>query len=93
MTTSYDPADMALRGRLGGLKRAALYDGLTVTQKARDTFAASFLDGHECSLCGTIVIPVDLPERERTRRAQAARRMHFAQLAYRSAAARRKAAA
>lgn len=88
----YDPAEMALRGRLGGLKRATLYDGRTVTQKARDTFVASFVDGHECSLCGTIVIPGDLPEAERVRRAKATRRLHFAQLAYRSAVARRKVA-
>ena len=79
----------ALRGRLGGLKRATLYDGRTVTQKARDTYAASFLDGHECSMCGTIVIPVDLPAGERLRRAAAARRLHFAQLSYRSAKVRK----
>jgi hypothetical protein len=86
-------ASPALRGRIGGLKRATLYDGKTVTQKARDAFAASFLDGHTCSLCGTIVIPEDLPVPERLRRAAALRKLHFAQLAYRSAAARRKAAA
>lgn len=87
-----DPGSRALRGRLGGLKRATLYDGLAVTQKARDTYAASFLNGHDCTLCGTIVIPADLPEHERVRRAEAARRLHFAQLAYRSAKARKAAA-
>ncbi|MGI8829270.1 MAG: hypothetical protein ACR2I5_05815 [Candidatus Limnocylindria bacterium] len=81
----------SLRGRLGGLKRAALYDGKTVTQKARDTFAASFLDGHTCSMCGTIEIPLDLPPTERLRRADAAKRLHMQALAYRSAKARRAA--
>lgn len=83
----------ALRGRIGGLKRASLYDGRAVTQKARETYLASFLNGHECSLCGSIAFPADLSEAERTRRAEAIRKMHFAQLAYRSAVARRRKAA
>ena len=39
------------RARLGGLTRAALYDGVTVTAKARETFRASFLEGHSCRVC------------------------------------------
>ena len=84
-----DSASYALRGRLGGLRRAALYDGLAVTTKARAAYAASFLDGHECAMCAPIVIPSDLPEPERLRRAEAARRFHFANLSYRSAKARK----
>ena len=78
------------RGRLGGLKRAALYDGLVVTQKARDTYRASFLVGHECDLCGTIVIPTDVSDDERERRAKAARRFHYSQIALRSVQVRRE---
>jgi hypothetical protein len=69
-----------------------MYDGRAVTAKAREAYAASFLDGHECAMCAPIAIPADLAESERLRRAEAARKLHFANLAYRSAKARRAAA-
>lgn len=69
-----------LRSRLGGYARAAKYDGLTVTQKARDTFRASFED---------IVDPDRiLPDAERKRRAIAARRAHYIALSLKSAMVR-----
>jgi hypothetical protein len=65
---------------LGGLTRAALYDGRVVTQKARDTFRASFLDGHQCRVCPAIEIPSDLPLAERQRRAEALTLAHYARI-------------
>lgn len=74
-----------LRGRIGGLARAAKYDGLTVTQKARDTYAASFLSGHQCAVCPRIDIPSGVSDVERARRAVALKRLHYQRCAARSA--------
>jgi hypothetical protein len=57
--------------------RAALYDGTTVTAKARATFRASFLTGHACRVCPPVTIPADLPETERQRRADALFSAHY----------------
>jgi hypothetical protein len=65
------------RARLGGLTRAALYDGLTVTAKARATFRESFLTGHTCKVCPPVTIPDDLPQQERQRRADALHSAHY----------------
>jgi len=76
----------ALAGRKGGHARAARYDGLAVTAKARETFAGSFADGHGCVACGPRVeIPASLPAAERDRRAEALRKKHYAALALRRA--------
>lgn len=74
------PQEAILRGKIGGLTLAATHDPREYTAAARRTFLAKFLDAQ----------PVDLPEDERQRRAQAARRVYFARLSYASAVARRE---
>jgi hypothetical protein len=69
-----------LRARAGGLSRAARYDGLVVTARARQTFRDSFLDQ----------VPCDLPESERARRAEALRKLHYTKMALKSAVVRSK---
>jgi hypothetical protein len=56
-------------------------DPKETTAKAREVFRAQFYKG----------IPEDLPQAERDRRAEAARRAYFTRLAFLSAKARRKA--
>lgn len=63
---------------MGGLSTAAM--GHVNTGPARLAFAARFYEG----------IPEDVPQRERDRRAVAARRLHFTRLALRSSVARGK---
>lgn len=73
--------DEAVRiGRIGGLRLSALHDPKEYTANARRKFRRSFYDA----------TPADLPEVERERRAEAGFKAHMAQLAYRSAQARRK---
>ena len=72
------PAERSLRSRLGGLTTAAR--GHVNTAPARSAFAARFYDS----------IPEDVPADERNRRAEAARRLYFARLAYKSARTRSK---
>ena len=76
---------MALRGRIGGLRTSALYHPRTITQAARNRFLANFQK--QVDPDGT------LAPAERTRRALAARRAHFATLAYKSAQVRKQRAA
>ena len=78
-----DSQAMARIGRIGGLVTAATHDGLAQTARAREVYRDSFLDGHFCKVCPSVVIPPDLPEFERHRRAQALRRAHFARMALR----------
>lgn len=68
-------------GRIGGYTTAARHDSRTITARARETFLASFVDQVDPDRV--------LPEQERLRRAEAARRAHFTRLAMQSAAARR----
>lgn len=72
--------DTRLRARIGGLARSAQYDGLEVTAKARATFRASFEDQVDPDR--------KLPEAERSRRAEAARRLFYARMAFRSSQVR-----
>jgi hypothetical protein len=65
------------QSRLGGLMRAALYDGREITQKARDTFRASFLTGHACKVCPEVILPDDILPAERQRRADALYQAHY----------------
>ena len=74
----FDPNDMASRGRLGGLSKSARHDAREGTAAARETFLRRFLDEQ----------PPDLPQTERVRRAEAARRLHFSRLARLSAKSR-----
>ncbi len=77
---SFDPKEMALRGRIGAYRLHATHDTKETTKAARTAFLACFereVDPHGV-----------LPEAERVRRAEAARRAYFAQLAHKSAKAR-----
>ena len=82
---SRDPLVRRQVARIGGLSRAARYDGREVTDPARRSFMARFEDEVDPDR--------ELPLEERQRRAQAAMRAHMARLALRSAKARRKGAA
>ncbi len=80
-----DPAEMALRGRIGAFVTHSRHDAKELTAKARETFLARF--EREVDPDGV------LPEAERRRRAEAARKAYFSRLAYQSAKARRARAA
>jgi hypothetical protein len=73
----FDPAEMALRGRIGAYTLHATHDPRETTAKARATFLARF--EKEVDPAGV------LPEVERLRRAEMARKAHFARLALKSA--------
>lgn len=71
-----------MRGRIGGLALAATHDPHAYTAAARAAALSRF---------DRLVDPdSNLPPAERARRAEAARRLYFAQLAYKSAIARRR---
>lgn len=72
------PAQRALRSRIGGLTTAARHDPRAYTAPARAAFSAKFYVG----------IPEGLPEHERDRRAEAAKRAHMTSIALRSVQAR-----
>ena len=74
--------DRALRGRIGGFRLAATHDPKQYTARARKVFLSRFDDEVDQQRL--------LPEKERMRRATAARRAYFAQLALKSAGARRR---
>ena len=71
---------MALRGRIGAYRLHATHDSREITRPARERFLARFLDEVDPDRA--------LPEPERLRRAEAARKAYFAQLALKSARAR-----
>ncbi len=74
--------ERSIRGRIGGLSAAAQRDPRDYTRHARKAFLATF---------DALVDPEGkLPVAERTRRALAARKAHFAKLALKSARARRR---
>ena len=77
-----DPAEMALRGRIGAYRLHACRDVRETTARARKAFLARF--EAEVDPTGT------LSPAERERRALAARRAYFARLALKSAQARRR---
>ena len=73
---------MALRGRIGAFRLHATHDPRETTRTARLAFRTRF---------DRLVDPDNkLPTAERERRAEAARRAYYAQLAQKSAAARRR---
>ena len=79
------PHEASLRGRIGAYALHATHDPRETTSAARAAFLRSFEE---------LVDPNrELSERERQRRAEAARRAYFTRLALASAKARRKAAA
>ena len=77
----FDPAEMAARGRIGAYAAHSRHDLRELTASARAAFLQSFEDQVDPDKV--------LPAEERARRAAAARKAHFARLAYRSVAARR----
>ncbi len=76
---------LSLRGRIGAYALHAQRDPRETTAKARSTFLAKF--EQEVDPDGV------LPESERLRRAEAAKKAHFARLALRSARKRGRAKA
>ena len=79
---SSDPADLALRGRIGAHLLHARYDSKVLTAPARAAFLASF----ERAVDPDGSLPAD----ERRRRAAHLRAAHFARRARLSALARRR---
>jgi len=75
------PAERSLRARMGAYAQQAKYDTRETTRAARDAFMGRFerqVDPDQA-----------LPEAERARRAEAAKKLHFQQLAWKSAQVRR----
>ncbi len=75
------PEERAMRGRIGAYVTHSRHDPRETTAKAR----ATFLDQFERQVDPDGV----LPEAERLRRAEAARKAYFTRLAYKSAKARK----
>jgi hypothetical protein len=82
VTLEFDPAEMSRRGRIGAHRLHATHNPRETTAKARATFLTQF--EREVDPDGT------LPPEERRRRAEHAKKAHFARLAHLSAAARRR---
>ena len=81
MKRSFDPDEMALRGRIGAYRLHASRDSRETTRRARAAFRDAF---------DRMVDPRnELSDTERARRAEAARKAHYARLARLSAVARR----
>jgi hypothetical protein len=81
-STTLTPQERSLRSRLGGLATAAKHNPREYTQPARDALEKRFADEVDPSRI--------LPEAERARRAEAAKRLFYTRLAYKSARARSK---
>jgi hypothetical protein len=80
MPMSMSPAERSLRAKIGAHALHSKYDGTVVTERARAKFMSSF--ERQVDPEGV------LPEAERLRRADHARRAHMAKLALRSARVR-----
>ena len=76
---TFDSADMALRGRIGGYSRAAKYGPEELTGAARAGFLRRFVPNDS-----------SLSEEERQRRTEAGLNAYMAALARKSALARRR---
>ena len=76
------PHQRTLRARMAAYSMHAKHDGRAVTQKAREAFLTKFEE---------LVDPTgSLSPRERERRARAARKAHFARMAFLSAKKRQR---
>jgi len=71
---SLTPEQRSLRARMGAYAVLSRYDAKEITKPARDAFMARF--EKQVDPEGT------LPEAERARRAEAAKQLHFQQLAW-----------
>jgi len=78
----FDPGEMAFRGRLGAFATLSRHNPRILTAAARARFLQRFLD--------EVDPDSQLPAAERDRRAHYARKRYFAELARKSAIARRK---
>jgi hypothetical protein len=78
---TFDVARMSMLGRIGAYTTHARHDAKATTAKARAPFLATF--EKQVDPNGS------LPPEERAKRAEAARRAHFARMALASAEARR----
>lgn len=76
------PQEASLRGRIGAYRLHATHDPRDTTARARATFLVKF--EREVDPEGV------LPQAERQRRAEYARKAHFTRLALKSARARRR---
>lgn len=76
------PSERRLRARLAAQTLHSKYDSRELTANARRAFLAKFEDEVDPNR--------ELPEPERLRRAESARRAYFTRLALKSAQARRK---
>ena len=74
------PSEAALRGRIGAYALHARYDPRETTRNARQAFLSRFLEEVDPDRT--------LPEGERLRRAESARKAYFARLALKSAQTR-----
>jgi hypothetical protein len=84
MPSGLTPSERSQRARVAAFVRHSRTDGPSATEKARDAFNSRF----EREVDPDGLLPAD----ERSRRAELAKRAHFARMALRSAIARRKAA-
>jgi hypothetical protein len=75
-------AEMALRGRIGAYVMHSRHDPRETTKAGRAAFMDKFIKEVDPDL--------SLPEDERLRRAESARKAHFARMALKSAQARAK---
>ena len=80
MPPGLPPGEMRLRGTIGAHVTHSRYDSVELTRPARAAFLSSF--EHQVDPSGT------LPEAERQRRAEHARKAHMARLALQSARVR-----
>jgi hypothetical protein len=78
---------MAARGRLGGLTTASKYDGLALTDRARQSFKESFAERarDEAAARGE-----EISAEEAARRGELLRRLWYARMAARSVQARKR---
>lgn len=74
------PSEAALRGRIGAYSLHATHDPRETTRAAREKFLSRFLDEVDPDR--------QLPDDERLRRAESARKAYFARLALKSARSR-----
>ena len=82
MGNQLTPAERSLRGRIGAYVLPSRYDSRELTKAARAAFESKF----EREVDPDGVLPLE----ERLRRAEMARKAHYARLALASAEARRK---
>jgi hypothetical protein len=80
LASTLTPAQRSLRSRLGGLRTAATHDTRENTAPAREALARKFVDQVDPDR--------QLPEAERARRVEAAKKLYYTQLAYKSSRAR-----